>query len=419
MTGGACEAVEPEPSAADDAGPQPGAASVPLDLACEMLPEAAQSGWIRGTAGTPFDGAPLADVRAVGDASWDVALRVLQSEVGGPTRAFSPLSLLVSMGLSYGRYGSGACGDELLAAMRIDGLEGLPLHDAIGSTLARVQANELAGVQQEGTILDPVELSFAPSIWEVTGPVEAPGYTSSYGAALHAFDGGEVAAMNAVINCTIEEDSQGLLPDFLPASLPANDTTAIDLAVSHLRAPWSAALQERGPLAFVSDDGAEFDVPSIGAEEVSGGWLESEFATVASLPLRGDAMEVMFVMPTGGTLEAYLGDLTTEGLLELREEMGRASFSVRMPSLDIDASTEDYVNTLGIACEPFTLRSLLHGAALTLDEKGVEAAAGAAAEQWQTGGAFPEFYLELDRPFAFFVFDTETGAVLYSGSFGG
>ena len=69
-------------------------------------------------------------------------------------------------------------------------------------------------------------------------------------------------------------------------------------------------------------------------------------------------------------------------------------------------------------CDMYTLRDVLHGAAIEIDEHGIKAAAATVVESWDTSS--PEgLYVLINRPFLFFAYDHETDFVLFSGRYAG
>jgi serpin B len=285
------------------------------------------------------------------------------------------------------------------------------MHHTLGASLRTLEGRALSE-GEDGE--DPVVVSLTASIWDLRGErVPEP----LYGAALHEVTG-DLGAIRTVMNCVIEAQSHGLLVDFLPASIPATDTTSIDLDVAFLQAPWAQGLADRGPQPFTRDDGMEVMLPSMG-EDISAGWYEDAELTAVDVPLRGGALSVLLVLPAvAGDLEAFTTALDADTLAAVRAGSSHEAVSLQLPKLDLPSETFDYYEPLGFDCELYTLRRVLHGAAVQMDEHGVKAAAATAAESWDSGA--PEFYWAvLDRPFLFFVYDEPTGFVLYSGRFAG
>lgn len=374
------------------------------------------AGWVPGMISEPAAEASAADLEAAGAASWGLAVRMLQSAPGSGTDNYagSPLTMMTSLGLAYARHGE-ACGGRLLETIGLP-LEGAEVHDTIAGMLAELSSRNVPAEDD----ISAVELALSPSMWSVDGPMDLVAAAEPYGAAQHSLSGGDLGAMNAVMNCVVEEQSRGLLPDFLPGSIPSADTTAVDLMVAYLSAPWDSPLESAGDLSFMAESGP-VDVPSIQAEVLYGSVFEDDDALAFSLPVRGDQLSVMFVMPKSeGGLGAFVEAATPESLTTLRDAMAEVALEVRMPEINIPSTTVDYYEPFGLECDPFTMRSAIHGVAVQVNETGIRAAGAGAVETWGSGSGSPvDRAIVLDQPYLFFVYDEPTGAVLFHGRFTG
>lgn len=396
-----------DPTAGDTAGDTAGGGSL---QACRELPEAAAAQWVEGTSEPPTGQSTAERVATAGARTWELALDLLAVTDAERSQAASPTAMSLALGMTEQIYATMECGASIRARMHY-AEEGDALHQTLGASLRTLEERSLpAGGGGE----DPVLVSLTASIWDLTGEREPE---PRYGAARHQVTG-DLAAIRTVMNCVIEAQSRGLLVDFLPPSMPAADTTSIDLDVAYLQAPWDHGLADSGMQPFTRDDGTVVSLPSMG-EDISAGWYQDEQLTAVDVPLRGGMLSVLFVLPAAaGDLGAFTASLDATMLAAVRSTMRHEPVALRMPKLDIPSETLDYYDPLGFECETFTLRRVLHGAAVQMDEHGVKAAAATAAESWDTGS--PGFYDGLlDRPFLFFVYDQGTDFVLYSGRFAG
>lgn len=397
---------EPEDSAGEDG---------PLQ-ACLDLPEASAAGWVNGMHAEPIAGT-AEQLESAGAATWTNALRLLREVHPSGTIAASPLSMMGGAALGYARHGA-ACNGGLTEMVGF-GLEGEALHNTFGALLAELAQRDLPAIEDSSEPIGPVDVSLIPSLWSI-GEEADEGSLAPYGAGQHRLSGEDFSAMNTVMNCVIEEQTHGILQDFIPSTLPASDTATIDMLVSYVAAPWDLALEERGPLPFVSEDGSASDVPAIAGEALFGYVYQDDDVAVVTLPMRGEELETTFIMPKTQSLAEFLDASTAESLGELRERVSGAEFDLHMPRVETSAQTIDLLEPLGVECQNFTVRVLLHGASVTIDDNGVAAAAAGAVEGWGSGTGSPsDFELVLDRPYAFFVVDRPTNAVLFNGRFDG
>ncbi len=377
---------------------------------------ALDAGWSPGEGGAPESNATPEELDAASATTWNTGLRMLRVTEPDETIGLSPLTLATSASMAYLRHGR-VC-DGALEDLTGAGLTGESVPNAYASlSMALAERNLEADESQE---IDAVEFSLVPSTWSFSGSGSDVSL-APFGAAQHVFEGEDLAAMNTVMNCVIEQQSRGLLVDFLPPSIPAQDTASLDLVVAYLGAPWRTALETRGDLSFTKADGTEVMVEAVGAEIVDARVVDDADKVAVALPLRGDALEVLFVMPKApGGLQAFVDETTVETLASLRQALDPALIELDMPIVDTQPQTVDYVEALDLECQPFTVRQLLGGAAVRIDDNGVTAAGAGAAEGWVTAGPpEPDLEVALDRPYVFFVYDRDSNALLFDGRFAG
>lgn len=399
-------------------GPDPTEGMDPTDggdalQACRELPEAEAARWVEGTSLQPTGESTPARIEAAGAQTWVLALDLLRATEPRESLAASPTSMALALGMTERLYEGGQCGAEIHARMHYTE-EGDALHHTLGASIRILEGRALPpGTDGE----DPVVVSLRQSIWDLRGGREPQ---PLYGATLHEVTG-ELGAVRTVMNCVIEAESRGLLVDFIPPHLPAGDTTSFDLDVAYLQAPWVNELTAWGAIDFTKDDGATVELPSMGGVFYAG-LHQDEQRLAIELSLRGGELAVLLVRPAYEApqeLGGFTADLTAEALAEIRSGSDYAFVDLTMPMVDIPSRTIDYYDPLGFECEPYTLRAVLHGAAVQMDDKGIKAAAATAAESWDTGEPDIPTDVRLDRPFLFFVYDRPTGFVLYSGRFAG
>lgn len=405
----ACSSGDPDETPSEGATGGAGGTEPMGESECAELAEAA--GWREGEPVELVASSTPERITAMGAPTWDLALRMMEvvptSEIANI--ANSPTSMFVAMGMNYARYEEGECGHRIVEVMRYPET-GVDLHNTLGATVSELASR--AG--------DKLTLSMAQSIWAL-GTDELPEPTelqSLYGARMNALESQGDAARD-VINCIVEEQSSGLLVDFLPESQPQPDTVSYDLNVAYLEAAWADHMSPM-PLTFTGESTAAADVPAFGAD-VTMQTFDGDDFQAASVPLVGGELSVLFVLPNDGvsSLSDFTNDLSPAELEAARLEGTSALLDFRMPVLKAEAKTLDYnQDRLDFACPPFTLRAIFHAAAVEFDEKGVKAAAATAAETWEDGGPpAPSGEFHLNRPFLYFIYDEATDFVLFSGRY--
>lgn len=387
---------------------------------CRDLPAAAAANWQEGVSVPPTGESTSERIADAGRQTWAVALDLLRVTPADQSIAMSPTSMSVALGISYSAYEGDECGDKIHSIMHF-AEAGNSLHQTFGAGILELEARALPAAEDEYEPLDPVVLSLRQSIWHLQD-AEDPG-PPAYGATVHFVKDGEIAAIREVMNCVIEVQSHGLLKAFVPEGFPKEDTTRFDVNVAFLQAPWAVALEQLGPFEFHREDGEVVLHPGIGGEIVDGDSYEDEQLVAFELPLRGGKLGVMLILPAASDvpLADFIEGLTLEALTDIRDAAAPETVDFRMPKVDVATGTIDYYPLLGFDCEMFKLRTVLHGAAVQIDEHGIKAATATVPEHWDegSGGDEADRVLHVDRPFLFFVYDRPTGFVLYSGRFMG
>jgi len=182
-----------------------------------------------------------------------------------------------------------------------------------------------------------------------------------------------------------------------------------------------AAMERRGNMDFEVQTGDVRDLPSIGTA-TNARVYEAQTWSSIELPLREGDLSVLLLAPqpdSGVTLEALTDTLTPADVDLAIGSSTSMTVDLRMPIVDIPSQSIDYYPLLGLDCPLFTLRSMLHGAALQIDEYGVAATSATANENWDSGALETDLTVELDRPFLVFVYDRPTNFVLFSARFAG
>jgi serine protease inhibitor len=395
----------------------------PLQV-CRELPEAELAQWVEGPEVESIAESTPERIEAMGAHSWSIALRLLEltDPAKRPSVASSPASLMIALGMSYGDSG---CGEQILDVVEYPE-EGEDLHHTLGASIQELESRALPARMEE----DAVVLSLRSSRWGFPmAPIPEDGLIPEepnfYGATSNLMYG-DLDAARTIMNCVIEVESQGLLQDFIPIGLPAPDTGSFDINVAYLQAPWDVGLSSLGASDFTQDTGDVVSLPMMGTGPegpINASHYESAGLFALDIPLRGNALSVLFVAPKVGEyadLEAFTLALEPHDLAEIRAQSVQGLAELRMPKVDIESMTLDYYDPFGFECPIYTMRTVLHGAAVQMDEKGIKAAAATVNEIWVTGGeAEPDFDVVLDRPFLFFIYDRDTEFVLYSGRFAG
>lgn len=396
-----------------------GTGSSPSAGPCDEYAEAA--GWIQGEPIVSTAVSTPERISAVGAETWNVALKMLNviPSTEHPNIAHSATSMYTALSMAHYKYAASDCGPAIAEFLEFPE-EGMELHHSVGAGLRELTARKIAETEDS----DGLKLNVTNSIWSIQSEgLPTPDEVNSiYGATPNSVDTyGE--PVRELMNCLIEEDSQGLLVDFIPAPFPDIDTFYASINVTYLAAPWAFSM-DAGPVEFAVNGGALKEVEGIKGYGVTHPIYEGPTFRTIEIPLLGRELSVFFVVPSDdfeGTLDEFSASLTHEELITAQAFAESRYIDFEMPKVDISSVTIDYKPEVPIECDPVGgIRQVLHGAAVEMDEKGIKAAA--ATVVFGDGDAAPEPPEEaflIDRPFLFFVHDAETGFALFSGRYQG
>lgn len=397
----------------------------PEEGSCRDLADSRGVMWVEGDELVSTAQSSDARISNAGRQTWQLALKLLRITDPElyPTAAMSPTSMSVAMGMTYGKYDSDSiCGTSIHEAMGFDEF-GVELHSTLGAAMRELRDRALP--EEEG--MPRIGLETVPSFWQLDLDYQAPSseLQQLYGGRFHEVAGHD-ADVRDLMNCVIEQQSDGLLPDFLPDWFPG-DAVGAEVNVTALTAPWSVPLVERDAIDFVRENGTVAQLPGVGADfREARTFIAGSFETV-ELTLRGFDLRVLLVIPNyeigTSSLADFSSSLTGDAVFESIDMAEIELVNLSMPELEIDSTTIDYYEDLNIDCGQGELGAVLHGASTHWDAKGVKAAAATVNPEDPPGDSGDDPMdprdIVVDRPFLFFIYDAKTDFVLFNGRFAG
>jgi len=133
---------------------------------------------------------------------------------------------------------------------------------------------------------------------------------------------------------------------------------------------------------------------------------------------------MLVIVPDEGRFDDVRGRLSTDLLDEIDATFTPGPYELRMPEWETTSAIDllGWLGDAGIAPGSFPgvspdafLAGAVHGADITVDETGTEAAAATALEFAVSGPEDPELVVAADRPFFYLVRHVDSGAVLFAG----
>lgn len=287
---------------------------------------------------------------------------------------------------------------------------------------------------------DPVVLETANGVW-VADPLRDeinPAYldllAAHYGAGVYLADfAGDPEGETDSINAWVSKRTHELIPKLFAPGIIKSSTRMVLVNALYLKAPWLEPFNENrtAKAPFTKLDGSTVQADLMHHSLLSGAYGQGEGYQALAIPLRGYALEVVFVVPEdfaafedaldqptvdailagmeGGYVDAYIPrfELETHASLtkELRDDLG-------MPApFEDDSSFDDIVPGLGV------ITAVIHKTVIKVDEKGTEAAAATGIVVGEGGGEDPEpiATFRADKPFLLMIRDRPTQSMLFFG----
>lgn len=364
----------------------------------------------------PSSDAPVAQVVAgLERFTWDFQ-RLVGS--GSENLVFSPASI----GMAFAMAHPGADGETRATLEEAFGFPSAPrLYEAMNALLR--QLDDVTG--------DDLTLAAANRGWAQVGRRIGQEYLDTlarhFGAGLNTLDlQGDPTASRQLINEWVAEQTRDRIPELLPDGFINRRTVYVLVNTIYLKATWDQVFGKypTAPAAFARTDGSSVQVDMMHNAELRGRYLVEDGLQVVELPYAGGDLAMRVAVPEDlGALEAGLDG----------DEWDRISGALREGTIDVSLPKWDFgisidlappLGELGIEipggvysriAPGLFLGQAVHGANITVDEEGTEAAAGTALGFEESGPPSPDAVIRADRPFVFTIVHQPTGLILFAG----
>ena len=302
---------------------------------------------------------------------------------------------------------------------------------------AQLAARNLPAENFEWGDLAAVELHTANGVWVLDDYAEliAREYLDTlaqhYGAGvfLGQFDVRPEQEREA-INAWVSKHTAALIPELFPMGSIKQATTLVLVNALYLKAPWAKPFnaQATEPAPFHRLDGSMSEVEMMRQEALRSDYGEGPGWQAVALPLRGDALELLIIVPED--FADFEANVDAEALADVRASMAPTVVSVGLPKFRLEAQLEltDELQALGMV-SPFVddhsfdailerlgiITTVVHQTVIEVDEKGVEAAAATGIVITKTVALIPKAEIVVDRPFMLAIRDAPTDTLLFFG----
>lgn len=263
--------------------------------------------------------------------------------------------------------------------------------------------------------------------------------SANYGAGVNLtrFDT-QPEASRVAVNAKVANDTEQLIDELLPQGSVSSDTVMVLTNAVYFKANWRESFSESATREEPFETAAGASVSTL---FMHNGSLSIPFAvtddyTAASLPYSGDDLELVAIMPTAGSFESFVDELTGTRVDSIVSDLQRGQADLAFPKFEIASSLplKEQLVSLGMVQafstnanfdrmfpSPYAgnvyIESAFHDATIVLDEKGTEAAAATAFVASVVSEPPPGTPLVFDHPFVFLVRDIATDATLFVGQY--
>ena len=400
------------------AGSPPASGSAGITLAAAHVPRAAVS---------PGDAtAAAASIDAFG---LDLFRRLAAA---GDNTVISPASIAIALAMAE----AGARGGT---ASQMDAV----LHGAGAGSGAGMNALDQVLAGRNGTFTDAeghdltVALRIANAPFAQAGMALEPSYldalASRFGAGLRLVDyQRDPEAARNLINAWVKSRTEGRIPQLLAPGILDSLTRLVLVNAIYLKAPWQVPFdaQLTKPAPFTRADGLTVDVPTMAGGGQQLRYAEGSGWRAVELPYAGGSLAMTIVVPDD--LAAFVQHLDATQFGQITGALAGREVELWLPRFALQAETDlaGTLSTLGmpLAFDPeradfsgitteerLFVSAVVHQAAISVDEKGTEAAAATGVAMAATAMPADLVTLRVNRPFLFAVRDVPTGAILFLG----
>lgn len=368
------------------------------------------------------------EIQSITDAHNAFGIQFFQQTLAdsrGGNLFLSPISASFALEMTY----NGAAGETKTAMGNALKVGSLPLAQLNGAN---------AQLSQSLTQPGPgVLLTISNSVWLGKGYEFKPDFVARnqqfYGAETRNIDFTEPNAHD-VINAWVARSTNDMIKDLL-SPLP-NDTSMVLVNAIYFKGQWKEPFDPKNTqsMPFKSADGSASTVQmmSQGGEFLH--LREDDFQAVSLEYGEGRMRMDLFLPEEGVALGDFLKRLNAENWKSWTSSFRMGPGRVQIPKFKMEFEKElnDILKAMGMgiafdpnradfsgmSSKPFYIGKVKQKAVIEVNEEGSEAAAATSVEMRATAAPIDEpFVFKADRPFFFAIRDTQTGAILFMGTF--
>jgi len=300
---------------------------------------------------------------------------------------------------------------------------GLAAHQAWNATDQSIAASAATS--------DEMTVRIADRVWPDISAAPAQEWidllAAEHGATTEALDFiGEPETGRRIINAWVGDQTEGLIPELLPAGSITPRTVLVLTDAVYFKAPWQTAFAKYENVAgtFTRLDGSTIDVEYMRELELPDRRGRGDGFVGAEIPYVGGDFSMLVIVPDEGRYADVRNRIDQRLLDEIDAGFTTGPYELLLP----EWATTSHLDLLswlgGIGAAPglypaiapnARLDGAMHGADITVDEWGTVAAAATGLTFAASGPPEPELTVRADRPFLYLIRHRPTGLIVFAG----
>ena len=297
-------------------------------------------------------------------------------------------------------------------------------------------------LEKTPTIVDkdqePMQLSIVNSVWAEQTFAFLPDFLDTlavnYGAGINLMDFlNQPDPARREINQWVSDKTKDKINDLLPEGSINPDTKMVLVNAIYFKGDWQYPFDANNTYDgdFTLLDGSTVSTPMMG-DSMFIPYAAGDGYAIAELPYAGGTAVMDVLLPDEGRFDEIESQLTNDKFQQMLAEMSDSDLVVQLPKFTFESSfsLSSALEDMGMdaAFDPnradfsgmtgnndLFIGDVIHKAFVAVDEKGTEAAAATAVIMEATSAMIHENFFVVNRPFLFFIRDTESGQILFIG----
>ncbi len=256
----------------------------------------------------------------------------------------------------------------------------------------------------------------------------------NYGAGLRLLDFiNDPELSRQTINTWVEDQTEERIKELIPEGVISVDTRLVLSNAIYFNAAWATKFEESSTQdgAFTLKDGSSVNLPLMHGKVGSAFYSDANLKA-AAIPYDGNELSMVVMVPDQVDLATFEAALTGAKIQQVIQGLQGQEVNVTLPRFEFEAplglkkvlfdmGMEDaFTNAADLSGingrKDLLVQDVLHKAFIKVNEAGTEAAAATAVIVGEKSSIEPPpAELIVDQPFAFFIYDHATEAILFVG----